>query len=240
MSIAANIERIEERILHACSVSGRNRGEITLLCVSKFQGLPTIEQAWNTGIRLFGESRVGEGLEKFSVFRDNHSIEGVHLIGNLQRNKVKAAVGFFDCIQSVDRIELIHELGKFASARSEPLEILFELHTGEESKNGFPDIDSLCGATEYALNCRNLAIRGLMTMAPFTGDPHLIRASFRQLSRAREVLERHFPSESYCSWSCLSMGMSADYEIAIEEGSTMLRIGGAIFANSQERNENGT
>jgi len=235
MSIAANIEKLEERIHRACAGCGRKRDEITLMAVSKFQGLPAIEEAWNAGLRLFGESRVHEGVEKFSLFRENHAIDsldgnaGVHLIGNLQRNKAKAAAGFFDCVQSVDRVELLDELGKCAQALSVPLDILLELHTAEDSKSGFPDTDSLCAATERALGLGGLRLKGLMTMAPFTGEQRLIRDSFRLLREARDVLERRFPAGPECSWSSLSMGMSGDFEIAIEEGSTMLRIGSAIF-----------
>jgi len=238
MSIAANIEKLEERIHRACAACGRKRDEITLLAVSKFQGLPAIEEAWNAGLRLFGESRVHEGVEKFSLFRENHAREnhaidnlGVHLIGSLQRNKAKAAAGFFDCVQSIDRMELLTELGKCAYELPVPLDILFELHTAEDSKSGFPDADALCAATERALGLSGLRLKGLMTMAPFTNEPRLIRDSFRLLRAARDVLERRFPAGPQCSWSCLSMGMSGDFEIAVEEGSTMLRIGGAIFGD---------
>jgi pyridoxal phosphate enzyme (YggS family) len=229
MSIAVNIQKVEERIHRACAACGRKREEITLLAVSKFQGLPAIEEAWNAGLRIFGESRVREGVEKFSVFRENHPIEGIHLIGALQRNKAKAAANFFDCVQSLDRMELLTELEKCVHMRSAPLDILLELHTAEDSKSGFPDIDSLCAAAERALCCGGLRLKGLMTMAPFTGEQQPIRDSFRLLYKARDILERRFPSGPHCSWACLSMGMSGDFEIAVEEGSTMLRIGGAIF-----------
>ncbi|MCL2879017.1 MAG: YggS family pyridoxal phosphate-dependent enzyme [Treponema sp.] len=230
MSIASNIEKIEERIQKACIVSGRKRGEITLLGVSKFQELPAIDEAWKAGIRLFGESRVKEGVEKFSSFRENHRIEGVHLIGSLQRNKAKSAAEFFDCIQSVDRRELLVDLEKHSGHRAAPLDILLELHTGEDSKSGFPDTDSLCAAAELALNCGNLRLKGLMTMAPLTADTGAIRASFRRLVQARDALESRFSAGGQCSLSCLSMGMSGDFEIAVEEGSTMLRIGSALFS----------
>lgn len=231
MSIAENIEKVEERISRACRVSGRKRGEITLAGVTKFRDLSAVNEAWNAGIRVFGESKVREGVEKFTVFRDNHPQALVHLIGTLQRNKAKAAVGFFDCVQSVDRIELIPELEKFAACRGKPLDILLELRTGEETKSGFQDVDSLCKAAETALGMGNLRLTGLMTMAPLTGEQGQIRASFKRLSTARDVLEGHFPSGETCSWACLSMGMSNDFEIAVEEGATMLRIGTAIFGN---------
>jgi pyridoxal phosphate enzyme (YggS family) len=231
MSIAENLLLIEERIQNACRRAGRNRDEIRLMGVSKFHGLPAVEEAWKGGLRLFGESRVQEAVEKFTGFRDRHGGAEIQMIGALQRNKVKPAVSLFDCIQSVDRDSLIRELEKLCVNRERPLDILLELHTGEESKSGFPGEESLFRAVETVLACPNLRIRGLMTMAPFTGDEGLIRSSFRRLVKARDALAARFPGgrENRCAWDCLSMGMSHDFEIAIEEGSTLLRIGTGIF-----------
>jgi pyridoxal phosphate enzyme (YggS family) len=226
MAVADAIKRIEERIAAAASRAGRDPGEIRLMGVSKFQEPPLIAEAWAGGLRLFGESRVQEAAEKFTGFKGLHPETELHMIGSLQRNKAKIAVSLFDCIESVDRDELIAELGKLAAARESPLEILLELHTGEESKAGYPDEDSLFRATEKALAFPALALRGLMTMAPFTGDASRIRASFRSLVSARNKLQARFPE---CPWSCLSMGMSNDFEIAVEEGSTLLRIGTILF-----------
>ena len=231
MGIAANIARIEERIQRACAVSGRRRDEITLMGVSKFQPREKVEEAWLAGIRCFGESRVQEGAEKFAGSRERFPGLELHLIGSLQRNKAKTAAGLFDWVQSVDRPGLITELGKRASDRERPLAILFELHTGEESKSGFPGLEELYRAAELALGCPALRVRGLMTMAPNTASQEPVRASFRRLAQARRELEQRFPPPAGAGWdwSCLSMGMSGDFEIAVEEGSTLLRIGGAIF-----------
>jgi uncharacterized pyridoxal phosphate-containing UPF0001 family protein len=125
----------------------------------------------------------------------------------------------------VDRDSLLSELGTLTGSREKPLMILLEYHTGEESKSGFPDEDSLCRAAEKALAFPGLKPGGLMTMAPFTADAGAIRSSFRALVKAKNRLETEFPGH----WACLSMGMSGDFEIAIEEGSTLLRIGTAIF-----------
>jgi uncharacterized pyridoxal phosphate-containing UPF0001 family protein len=163
---------------------------------------------------------------KFAGFREGHTGTELHLIGSLQRNKAKAAAAFFDAIQSADRESLIEELGKAAAGRERPLRVLLELHTGEDSKAGFPDVDSLCRAAEKLLSYPALAPAGLMTMAPFTGDTEAIRASFRALRVAGERLSARFPE---ADWSCLSMGMSNDFEIAIEEGSSLVRIGTALF-----------
>ncbi|GHV94021.1 YggS family pyridoxal phosphate enzyme [Spirochaetia bacterium] len=225
MLIAENIAKIEERIQKACAVSGRKREEITLMGVSKFHPIEFVEEAWQGGIRCFGESRVREGAEKFEGFREGRSGAELHLIGTLQRNKAKTAAVAFDCIQSLDRENLIGELAKCAGGKVLP--VLLELHTGEESKSGFVGLDELFSAAELALGFSSLRPRGLMTMAPFTADTERIRASFRLLAKAQKELERRFPPAE--NWSCLSMGMSGDFEIAIQEGATLLRIGSAIF-----------
>jgi pyridoxal phosphate enzyme (YggS family) len=238
--IAARLQSLEERIEAACLRSGRKRSEIQVMAVTKFHPLESVEAAYSAGIRLFGESRVKEGTEKFTGFwevhkRDRNIVNRVdvangigvqlHLIGSLQRNKAKTAAAFFDCVQSVDRDSLVDELGNLTTGREYPLMVMLEYHTGEESKAGFPDMDSLYRAAERTLSFSGLRPVGLMTMAPFTGDEVAVRASFRNLMAARAELEKRFPGY----WSCLSMGMTGDFEIAIEEGSTILRIGTAIF-----------
>jgi len=230
MLIAENIAKLEEKIQKACDSAGRKRNEITLMGVSKFVPVSQIEEAYGAGVRCFGESRVKEAAEKFDTLKNNHSDMQLHLVGSLQRNKAKQAALLFDCIQSVDRNELIDELVKHSLLRSEPLEVLFELHTGEETKSGFADIDALLKAAELVLSSEKLKPAGLMTMAPYTTDVNLIRSSFRQLVKAQEELVKRFPSDKNGeNWACLSMGMSNDFEIAIEEGSNLLRIGSAIF-----------
>ncbi|MCL2805309.1 MAG: YggS family pyridoxal phosphate-dependent enzyme [Treponema sp.] len=230
MSVAENIEIIEERLIKACDRSGRKRSEIILMGVSKFVPKEKIKEAFCAGIRYFGESRVQEAAEKIDVFRGDGT--RLHLIGSLQRNKAKQAMKIFDCIQSVDRIELVNELIKLSgrqqrsSEQQRQVEILLELHTGEETKSGFADMETLFAAAELVLGCSNLKPSGLMTMAPYTTDKALIRTSFLQLVKAQKELKKRFGEEN---WDMLSMGMSNDFEIAIEEGSTLLRIGSAIF-----------
>jgi pyridoxal phosphate enzyme (YggS family) len=220
------MERIEERIQNACARSGRERSGVRLMGVSKFHALPEIKAAWDAGLRLFGENRVQEAMEKFSVFKARAPETELHLIGPLQRNKARAAVSLFEAIDSVDRDTLIDELGALTNDRETPLPILLELHTAEDTKSGFPNLDSLYRAAERAYAFPGLRLGGLMTMAPFTSDERLIRASFRTLAGAREALAARFPDRA---WSCLSMGMSNDFEIAIEEGATLIRIGTALF-----------
>jgi pyridoxal phosphate enzyme (YggS family) len=226
MAIAEAARRIQERISEVCLRSGRNPAELTLMGVSKFHGLPELDEAWEGGIRLFGENRVQEAAEKFTLFKQKHPEAELHMIGSLQRNKAGTAAALFDGIQSVDRDLLIDELGGLTSGRDKPLMILLELHTGEDTKTGYPDVESLYRAAEKALSYPGLALRGLMTMAPHTEDQKRIRAAFRSLVWAKNRLESRFPG---AGWSCLSMGMSGDFEIAIEEGSTLVRIGSAIF-----------
>ncbi|MDR0998190.1 MAG: YggS family pyridoxal phosphate-dependent enzyme [Treponema sp.] len=226
MAFAEALERLEERIHGACARSGRAREELTLLGVSKFHSREEVEEAWGKGIRFFGESRVREGAEKFSGFRESRPGTEIHMIGSLQSNKARAAVSLFDCVQSLDRDSIIRELGKYAVSREKPLRVLLELHTGEESKKGFSGEESLFRAAETVLSFPGLRIAGLMTMAPFTGLEEGLRSSFRAVVKARSKLESRFPGSD---WSCLSMGMSNDFETAIEEGSTLIRIGTLLF-----------
>jgi pyridoxal phosphate enzyme (YggS family) len=238
MLIAENIEKIEERIMRACLRSGRKREDITLMAVTKFMPLEAVMEAWNAGIRCFGESRVQEAVPKFNSFRtglpgaEQRHTE-LHLIGALQRNKAKTAADFFDCIQSVDRQEIAQELAKHPAERrqGQALPVLLELRTGEDSKSGFENFDSMFKAVESILACPTLSIRGLMTLAPNTVDKDPVRTAFRKIALAKKELERRFKNQLGHSFACLSMGMSGDFETAIEEGSTMLRIGSAIFGD---------
>jgi pyridoxal phosphate enzyme (YggS family) len=226
VSIHESVIKVQEIIYQTCNRVGRNPDEIKLMGVSKFHSDKEVEEAWNAGIRLFGENRVQEAGGKFPAFVEAHPETELHLIGNLQRNKVKSAVSLFDCIESVDRESLIIELGKLCAEREEPLRLLLELHTGEESKSGFQNIEELFRGIDLIHQFPQLKIEGLMTMAPYTDDKTLIRKSFRMLTDAQKKARQHFPD---CDFFCLSMGMTNDFEIAIEEGSTLLRIGTAIF-----------
>ena len=235
MSIAANIAIIEERIQAACLRSGRKYEDITLMGISKLQPIEAVEQAWKAGLRCFGESRVQEASAKFAVskfagaqlggFRELYPGMELHLVGSLQRNKANRAAMLFDCVQSLDRQVLIPELARHAVHRDRPLDVLLELRTGGDSKSGFTDMDALLYAADTVLQYPSLCIRGLMTIAPNTREESEVRAAFRRMVQAQQELEHRFPG----CWSCLSMGMSGDFEIAVEEGSTMLRIGSIIF-----------
>lgn len=236
MSISQNIALVQDKIATAAKRSGRDASSIRLMAVSKFHSAEEIQTAYDAGIRLFGENRVQEACEKFS----NLSLPDaeLHMIGSLQRNKVKRILPFVSCIQSIDRIDLLDEIAKHSAHENcadtvfgtqnlskKNVKLLFELNTGEESKTGFLSELDLEAAIDYAIQ-RGFLPAGFMTMAPFTDDEALVRRSFVTL---REVAERMQKKFSQLNLSELSMGMSNDFEIAIEEGSTLVRVGTAIF-----------
>ncbi len=221
MGIKENIECIQEKIKNACERSHRNIEEVTLVAVSKFHSAEEVQEAYNCGMRYFGENRVQEACDKFT----NLEIPGaeLHLIGSLQRNKVKKILPLVSCIQSIDRIELLHEIAKNTEYNN--VKLLLEIHTGEESKHGFTSVEDIEKAIDFAIE-NDLKVCGFMTMAPFTDDKEAVRKSFVQLRTIAKTMQNKYTGLSLRE---LSMGMSNDYEIAIEEGATIVRIGTAIF-----------
>jgi PLP dependent protein len=225
-AVAANVRAVHEGIALACARAGRTIESIRLLAVSKMNPKEALEAAYAAGLRLFGENRVQEAEEKLAALGSELPGLSVHLLGHLQSNKAKKALRLFHCIQSVDSARLVEELAKRAGAEGKIQDILFELHTGEDSKSGFADEDELERALVLALGSPSLRPCGLMTMAPYTEDESAIRSSFRRCARAFEALgSRYSPPR----WDTLSMGMTNDYPLAIEEGATLVRIGTAIF-----------
>ncbi len=230
--ISDAVARIRERIFAASARAGRAEDAVTLLAVTKFHPREAAIAAYAAGVRFFGENRVQEAEAKFtSPVADAASPLGaakLHLLGHLQSNKAKKAALLFDCVESADSLSIIAELAKRAQAAERALELLLELHTGEESKSGFADPDELARGLELALASPYLRPRGLMTMAPYTDDETAVRRSF---IICRETFERLAPAAARAgaAWDTLSMGMTNDFETAIAEGSTMVRIGTAIF-----------
>lgn len=232
-NIKENLEAVLEQIHDAEKKSGRTQGSVKLCAVSKFHPLESLVSAVDAGQMLFGENRVQEACEKFGQLKEkltleNRSMPSLHIIGSLQSNKVRKALEYASCIQSVDRESLMVEIEKQCAKMDRTVEIFFEIHTGEESKSGYEGLDQVMVSVE---NCSNglyphLIPSGLMTMAPFTEDESLIRKSFQTLRMYKEKLNAGFPGLPIKE---LSMGMSGDYIIAIEEGSTMVRVGTAIF-----------
>ncbi|MBQ0166970.1 MAG: YggS family pyridoxal phosphate-dependent enzyme [Treponema sp.] len=230
MSIKENCELILDKIHAAEARAGRPEGSVKLMAVSKFHPADAVVEALGAGITLFGENRVQEACGKFPDIFASHPEAELHLIGSLQRNKVKQILPLVSCIQSVDRLELIEEIAKQKDklCPEKKLSLLFEVHTGEESKSGFTDADELIRAVDYTatLSEKGIVCAGFMTMAPLTDDEKAIRASFRSLVKTADMIKARFPELPLTE---LSMGMSHDFEIAVEEGSTLVRVGTAIF-----------
>jgi pyridoxal phosphate enzyme (YggS family) len=223
-----NVREIRERIAAAARRAGRRPEDVTLLGVSKFQPLESLYMALDCGITVLGENRVQEREQK-ALSWSGESVEW-HMIGHLQRNKAKKAVELFDCIQSVDSFELALSLEKIVSERrdsgliSGPYTIMIEVNaSGEESKNGAAP-DKCVGLAEKILNeCPHLEVDGLMTIGPLLGGE--CRASFALLRSLAEGVNTALGRRM----RHLSMGMSGDFETAIEEGGTLVRIGTGIF-----------
>jgi pyridoxal phosphate enzyme (YggS family) len=227
MSIAKNLDKVKTAIYKAEAASSRPSGSVKLLAVSKFHDVSAVLEAMGAGQFLFGENRVQEAVEKFTRVKEAaQSAPLLHIIGSLQRNKVKQALSIASCVQSIDRLELLDEIEKQAQKTDAKIKVLFEIHTGEQSKSGFVSIDELSRCIDRASRMRCVECEGFMTMAPFTDDERVIRNSFASCRKVAENMQKQFPSLRLTE---LSMGMSNDFSIAIEEGSTMVRIGTAIF-----------
>jgi PLP dependent protein len=228
MSIAENIAQVRERIAAAARRSGRTPEEITLMAVSKTFPEQSIREAYATGLRVFGENRVQEFAGKANALRDLRDIEW-HLIGHLQTNKAAKAVDLFGAVDSLDSVRMAEKLNQFAESAGKVFPVLIEINVGGESaKSGVaPDSVELEHILQGAPQWTNLKIRGLMTVPPYTEDAEGSRPYFRQLSRIRDsIAAQALPK---ISPAVLSMGMSHDFEVAIEEGSTCVRVGTSIF-----------
>jgi len=228
MSIAENIRHVHERIAAAARRAGRNPQEIGLLAVSKTFPAEHIRQAYEAGIRIFGENRVQEFSAKAEAVRELRDAQW-HMIGHLQTNKAAKAVELFSAVDSVDSWKLAEKLNLAAQKIGKKLAVLIEVNVGgEEAKSGIaPDKPELEQILQSAPEFDHLAIHGLMTIPPFTEDPQQARPYFRKLRELRDnIASRKLPG---ISMGTLSMGMSHDFEVAIEEGSTCVRVGTAIF-----------
>lgn len=227
-TIEERLYNIKKQINEAEKKAGRKENSVKLLAVSKFHPAEAVIEAYNAGQLEFGENRVQEACSKFSEVCKNTTGVRLHIIGQLQTNKVKKAVETASMIESVDRLSLIQEIEKQAAKLNKTIQILFEFHTGEESKSGYESYELLRESVAYCADGKapHVEPKGFMTMAPFTEDKEKIRSSFVQMRETAEKLQKEFPD---LSLSELSMGMSGDFEIAIQEGSTEVRIGTAIF-----------
>lgn len=222
--IAARIAAVEGRITLAAERAGRDPSEITLVGVSKTVGRADVDAAYAAGMRHFGENRIQDALVKFEDSPDDLVL---HLIGSLQTNKVRHAVGRFQLIHSVDRLSLVDALQARCEAASVTQPILLQVNVAREEQKHGCDPDDAAAMVEAVLARKNLELRGLMTMAPLTATPEEARPVFAELRQLRDRLKRDFPGSNLAD---LSMGMTNDYEAAVEEGATIVRVGRAIFA----------
>ncbi|MFC1906099.1 YggS family pyridoxal phosphate-dependent enzyme [Chloroflexota bacterium] len=212
--ISQNLKAVEQRVATACERAGRSPDEVTIIAVSKTKPAQVVKAAFEAGSTNFGENRIQEAEEKIAKL--SHINPTWHLIGHLQTNKVKIAVQLFDIIHSVDSVKLAEFISKQADKE---IEVLLQINVAqEESKSGFT-VAELPQALEKISELPNINVQGLMTIAPWVNDAEEVRPVFKRLKEMGDSLGlKH-----------LSMGMTDDYEVAIEEGATMVRIGRAIF-----------
>ncbi len=228
MSIAQNVDVVRERIAAAAHRAGRDPKEVTLMAVSKTFAPERIREAYAVGLRVFGENRVQEFSGKAGVLSDLKDAEW-HMIGHLQTNKAAKAVELFTAVDSVDSLRLAEKLNTSARQAGRTLRVLIEVNVGgEAAKSGMPpESPELAELLHAALRLEHLEFRGLMTIPPYADDPQRARPYFRKLREVRDKIVARKLAK--ISMEVLSMGMSHDFEVAIEEGSTCVRIGTAIF-----------
>jgi PLP dependent protein len=233
MSISENIAELQSKIDQSARRAGRSPSEVALMAVTKTHPPDRIREAYKAGLRLFGENRVQEFSGKASALADLPGPEW-HMIGHLQTNKAAKAVELFSAVDSVDSVKLAEKLNAAARALNKRLQVLIEINVGsEDAKSGVaidsPELEDLLTA---APRLEALNFRGLMTVPPFTEDPEGARPYFRKLRALRDkIAARNLPA---ITMDVLSMGMSHDFEVAIEEGSTCVRIGTAIFGERKK------
>lgn len=218
-----NIPKVLSEIKAAAQSCGRDYSAISLVCASKYADAALIKEAFNVGISVFGENKVQDASRKSRELKELDI--SWHMFGHLQRNKVKVSVELFDLIQSVDSIRLVEEINQKAAAISKRQDILIEVNTTEEPQKYGVDSKEVEELVKACLNLKNISLKGLMTMGKFTSNPENNRIYFKRLKELFDHLNKKLNLNMYI----LSMGMTDDYKVAIEEGSTMLRIGRAIW-----------
>ncbi|HLW46464.1 MAG TPA: YggS family pyridoxal phosphate-dependent enzyme [bacterium] len=221
--LTTNVADVRARIAAAADRGGRRTEEVTLVAVSKTVEPARIREAVTLGLRVFGENRVQEAREKISA------VPGAswHLIGSLQRNKAREAVRLFQVIESVDSEELAEEISRRAVQQERVLDVLIQINVAREPQKHGAAPEETAALVRRAADLPGMRLRGLMTIAPLAPDPEQARPVFRMLRELRDRIER----ETRITLAELSMGMSDDFEVAIEEGATMVRVGRAIFGD---------
>lgn len=219
-----NLNEVEAQIQRACETAGRSRQEVTLIAVSKTKPVEMLKEIYDAGIRDFGENKVQELTEKYEVMPEDMKW---HMIGHLQRNKVKYIVDKVELIHSVDSLRLAQEISKEAVKKDVTVSILIEVNiAGEETKFGLSK-EEVCTLVEEAAKLPNIHIKGLMTVAPPVADPEENRPFFRKIKELSvDITNKNIDN---VTMEILSMGMTNDYMVAIEEGATMVRVGTGIF-----------
>ena len=214
---------VNERIAQACARSGRDPSQIEIIAVTKTHGEQTVREAWENGLAIVGENKVQEAAWKRPASPMGPQW---HMIGHLQSNKVRHALELFDFIHSVDSIKLADKINSVSEESGARPHILLEVNvSGEKSKSGIRPEDVKNVLEHISRNCPRITVEGLMTMAPFSENPEDARPYFRNLRLLRDRME----SELSIALPRLSMGMSGDYEVAVEEGATWLRLGSVLF-----------
>jgi len=224
--IKDNLAHILENVASICARIKRDPSEITLIGVTKYSPVDQINEAIEAGLAYVGENRVQDAEQKFPLLKP-----GVikHMIGHLQSNKVKLAVELFDLIESVDSLKLAQEIDKQAAQRNKVMDVLIQVNvSGEEQKFGVEKTGAL-QLIEAISKLNSIRVLGLMTMAPLTDNTNIIRKCFKDLKDLLDQIKDNMPDLDNVQMKYLSMGMSSDYEIALEEGANMIRIGSAIF-----------
>ena len=219
-----NLQEVEKRITAACERAGRSRGEVTLVSVSKTKPVEMLREAYSLGVRVFGENKVQELTEKYDALPDDIRW---HMIGHLQTNKVKYLIGKTELIHSVDSLKLAGVIEKESEKRGCVTDILIEVNVAqEESKFGLK-MEEVIPFIEKAAQFPHINVRGFMTIAPFVENPEKNRTIFADLHKLYvDIKDKNIDNGTV---NILSMGMTNDYEVAIEEGATMVRIGTGIF-----------
>jgi pyridoxal phosphate enzyme (YggS family) len=222
MDLAANLEKVRHRLAAACDRAGRDPAEVTLVTVTKGHPVETIRSVADLGLTLLGENRVQEAKGKIGLCPPRLKW---HLIGHLQSNKCRDAVYFFSMIQSVDSLALATEINKWADKSAKTMPVLLEVNVaGESSKFGYPP-DQLLAELSQINALPKIEIHGLMTVAPWTPEPEKVRPVFHRLAE----LKRECEGILGAPLPHLSMGMSGDFDVAVEEGATMIRLGSALL-----------
>ncbi len=236
-TVTENVARVRDRIAVAARRAGRDPSDVLLVAITKTHGLEVLEAACEAGLRHFGENRVEEAEDKVRAARELLPGDVVwHMVGHIQSRKTRDVAPLFEWVHSVDRLKIARRLSDAYGDEGRVLDALIEVNlSGEESKYGFDlsgwpedrtQASALFHEIEKMVELPHVRWQGLMTLAPYTEDPETVRPIFRRLRLLAEAVRERFPAQG---WPHLSMGMSGDFEVAVEEGATMVRIGTALF-----------